>query len=57
MPTHTTPLTAANDNPTGATSVHAAFKSLAELLARAELRAQSHAAANLNRAPRKKAQP
>jgi hypothetical protein len=57
MPTHTTPLTAANDNPTGATSVHAAFKSLAALLARAELRAQCRVAANSNRAPRKKAQP
>ncbi|UOA33309.1 hypothetical protein DSM110093_03134 [Sulfitobacter sp. DSM 110093] len=57
MATQTAPFNAANDNPSGATGVQIAFKSLAVLLARAELRAQSRATANLNCAPRQKAQP
>ncbi len=52
----TTRLVAANDTP-GATDVQIAFRALAVLLARAELRAQSSAAANTNRTPCKEAQP
>lgn len=53
----TTRLVAANDTPGGTTDVQIAFKALAVLLARAELRAQSRAAANTDSPPRKEAQP
>lgn len=57
MSTNTSRLAAANDNPGGTTDAQIALKALAVLLARAELRAHSSAAANTDRAPRKEAQP
>ena len=57
MSTQTGRLVAANNNPGGTTDVQIAFKSLAALLARAELRAQSRVAANTDRKPSKEAQP
>ena len=56
MNTETRRLVAANDVPGGTTDVQIAFKSLAVLLARAELRAQSRAVANADHTPRKEVQ-